>query len=248
MSNNPVAIVTGASRGIGKAVALNFAKLGYDVALIARDEMLLNAVSDEIKTNYQVNTGIFALDVTAREKVDTAVNKIIEAHGRIDVLFNNAGVLYPGTSELSPEDFNKMYQVNVMGTFNFIHAAATQFKKQKFGYIMNLASRAGKVGLGTSGGYASSKFAVVGLSDSLFNEMLPYDVKVTALCPSVIATDMTANFEGFPNEEKIQVEDIVETVNFLLKLGSKAVVKDIDIYNTHFAKMSAALSLNIKDE
>jgi short-subunit dehydrogenase len=243
MSNNPVAIVTGASRGVGKAVALNFAKLGYDVALVARNEELLNAVSDEIKTNYKVNTGIFALDVSDKLKVDSAVKKIIDAHGHIDVLFNNAGILYSGTSELSPEEFNEMYQVNVMGMFNFIHATAPYFKKQKSGYIMNIASMAAKRALGGSGGYAASKSAMMGFNESLFNEMLEYDVKVTALCPSVIATDMTVNFENFPNEEKIQVDDIVATVNFLLKLGPKATIKDIDILNTYFSKVEANISL-----
>lgn len=244
MQNNPVAIVTGASRGIGKAVALNFAHLGYDLALIARDESLLHAVNSEIKDKYPVNTGVFALDVANKSSVDETIHRIITTHGRIDILFNNAGILCQGTSEIDPADFESMIQINLFGFFNFIHAVAPHMKKQRSGYIMNLASLAGKVALASTGGYAASKFAVVGLSEALFNEMLAYNVKVTAICPSVIATDMTEGIQNFPNEEKISVNDIVETVNFLLKLSPKAIIKDIDVHNTFYTKqrnLSAAL-------
>ncbi len=248
MQNKPVAIITGASRGIGKAVALNFAKQGYDCALVATNEALLTDVSHSIKEQYDVNTGVFAIDVTDKKAVDVMVQQVLEAHGRIDVLFNNAGVMHPGTSELSPEDFDHMYQVNVLGSFHFIHAVAPHMKEKRSGYIMNLASRAGKVALAGSGGYAASKFAMVGLSESLFNEMLDFNVKVTCICPSVIDTDMTAGFTGFPDKEKIHVDDIVETVNFLLALSPTATVKDIDVMNTFFAKVMAKLKLDQDEE
>ncbi len=243
MSKNPVALITGASRGIGKAVAMNFAKLGYDVALIARNEKLLQDVSNEIKVTYKVNTGVFALDVADIDKVETAVNKIINAHGKIDVLFNNAGIVYLGTSEVNPDEFQRMLDVNVKGVYNFVHAVAPQMKKQRSGYIMNLSSMAGKRALEATGVYGLTKYAVCGFNEALFYEMLEYNVKVTALCPSVIATDMTSNMPNFPDEEKIQLEDIIETVNFLLKLGANALIKDIEIYNRRFS-LQTSLKIN----
>jgi len=231
--DNPVAIVTGASRGIGRAVALNLANLGYDVALLARTEADLLQVSEEIETQFGVQSGVFSVDVSNKQQVDEVVASIAEAHNGIDLLFNNAGVFIPGTSEVTPEDMDRLINVNLRGAYNMVHAVVPFMKQQQSGYIFNLASRAGKISRPETGAYAMTKFGLVGFNEALFAELQPYNIKVTALCPSVVATDMSAFLETFPEEDKIQLDDIVNTVNYLLGLGDSAVVKDITILCKH---------------
>jgi len=233
---NKVAIITGASRGIGKSAASYFAEQGYDVALIARNRELLEALSDELKQYYQINTGVFALDVCDREAVNACVNQIKRNHASIDVLFNNAGVFSFGTSEISPDDFDKLIDVNLRGVYNFTHAIVPTMKEQRNGYIFNLASDAGKHPIPTSGAYCMTKHGVVGYSQSLCLELAPFNIKVTAICPSVIDTDMGQAFEGFPDEDKITCLDINKTIDYLLTLGPNATVDEVIIKSTHYLK------------
>lgn len=236
MSQNPVAIVTGASRGIGRAAALYFANVGYDVALVARSESDLIKVQDEIhqvinpkrqqEDKAPVESGVFIVDVTDQQQVEDAVSKIHTAHQRIDVLFNNAGIFEPGTSDIAADTLHHMIQVNCLGVYYFTHAVVPHMKQQQSGYIFNLASYSGIRGLAHMGGYSMTKFGVVGFSDSLYKECLPYGIKVTAICPSVIETPMTASSD-MPDEEKIRVDDIVSTVDYLISLSPTATVKKI---------------------
>lgn len=228
--SNPVVVITGASRGIGKAIALNFAKRGYDCALVARSADKLEALQAEIQQQFGVNAGVFALDVADKPQVDAAIERVIKAHGQIDVLFNNAGIVSFGTSEVTPEELKRLIETNLIGAYNFIHAIAPHMKNKRQGYIFNLASRGGKEAIPELGAYALTKFGMVGFSEALYQELLPFNVKVTAICPCVVATDMTAEMKDFPDEEKIQTEDISKTVNYLLDLGRTACVKDIVVY------------------
>ena len=223
---NKVALITGGSRGIGKAVAMDLARQGYDLALIARDEVRLNNVKDEINTLYDVNISTFTLDVQNLDEVKQAIDNTLNAHKKIDVVFNNAGILKNGTDNISPDDFDALLNINLKGMYNILHTIVPQLKTQKSGYIFNLASMAGKVGVPGLGAYALTKFGVVGFNDSLYYELLPYNIKVTALCPSSIATDMTRNFT-ISKEQMISTDDIVKAVNFALSLSDNACVPEL---------------------
>jgi len=230
MSERPVAIVTGASRGIGRAVALYFAKQGYDVALIAQNQQALESLEQEIMAlDNGVKTKGFALDVSQLSEVEAAVSRIMAGHGRIDVLFNSAGIAYGGNANIAPEQFDRLFQVNVTGTYNMIHSIVPIMQQQKSGYIMNLSSTAGLRAVPSAGAYSASKFAITGYSESLLKELSADNIKVTAICPSVTNTDMTQSFD-IPNEIKLSVDDLVTTVDYLLKLGPNAVVKSIAVY------------------
>lgn len=222
-----IAIVTGASSGIGKAVALDLAK-HYHVILVARSEDKLKNVQAEIIKN-QGEASYYVLNVSDANEVQKFVAHVVQQFNRIDILFNNAGILKMGTSDINLSDLNEVIQVNLLGAIYVGNAVALQMKKQQSGYIINLSSLAGKRGLPTHGIYSASKFGLAGYSESLFKELIPYGVKVTTICPSTVATEMTKSFP-IDQQKMITTEDIVKTVNYLLSLGKTAVLQEVLIY------------------
>ena len=231
MSNSKkVALVTGASRGIGKAVSIGLAKMGYRVALTGRNTADLEKVAQEIENNSSPTPLIFQLDITNKKLISEIVKKIVEETGRIDVLINNAGIFFDGSLSLSEENFKKMLDTNLTAQFVVLQEVVPIMKKQKSGYIFNIASRAGVIGFAGNAGYVASKFGFVGLSQSLYRELTPLGIKVTAICPGWVNTQMA--FEaGTPlkPEKMIQPEDIFQTVKSLLSLSHGACIKEIVI-------------------
>lgn len=225
-----VALVTGASRGIGKAISIGLAKMGYKVVLTSRNKSDLESVEQEIKNFNAPSPLLFQLDITNSEQISETVKKIVEQTARIDVLVNNAGIFFDGTLSLSEEKFKKMLETNLSAQFVILQNVVPIMKNQKSGYIFNVSSRAGVIGFEGSGGYVASKFGFVGLSQSLYRELTPQGIKVTAICPSWVNTRMA--FEaGTPleTEKMIQPDDIFETINWLLNLSQGACVKEIVI-------------------
>lgn len=229
-NHDKVALITGA-RGIGRAVALGLAKEGYRICLLSRSKETLQKVANEIVQNSQFSPEplIYECDVTNINSVDEAIQDIIKQCGHIDLLFNNAGILRDGTLD-SVEYFNEMINVNLIGAFNTLHCVVPHMKKRQQGYIFNLASLCGKVGYPGIGAYTASKFGLVGLSESLFNELAPSNIKVTAICPSYVATGMVAHLEYPPENLMIKPDDIFQIVRGLLLLSPNACVKEIVVY------------------
>jgi NAD(P)-dependent dehydrogenase (short-subunit alcohol dehydrogenase family) len=230
-----VAIVTGASRGIGACVAAGLAEDGYVVALTARSKQSLEEVAARIKSNASAKASdstpeilIFALDVQDHEAVERMVSSTVASQGRIDLLFNNAGSGQQGSVDLSHEEFDRVLSINLKGAFNFLKAVVPIMKKQGEGTIINVASRAGKVGFANTGAYAASKFGLVGLSESLYRELCPLGIKVSTLCPSWVDTEMTKDAPVL-QEEMLVPDDLLKTVRWLLSLSPAAVVKDLII-------------------
>ncbi len=220
-----IAVITGASRGIGRAVALSLAAQNYHVALLARNEQALNALADEI-IKAGNSASVHIVDMTHQQDVAEIIAAIAKTYQRIDVFVNNAGIVKAGTSQLSPAEFTELVNTNLLGAFYGLHAVVAVMQQQQKGYIFNLASRAGKVGLPFLGGYSASKFGLVGLSESLYKELVHSHIKVTAICPGLINTDMAKGFKGDP-ESLIQVSDIVKTIDYLLGLGSTVCVSEV---------------------
>jgi len=222
-----LALITGGSRGIGKAVAVDLARQGYDLAIIAKSKKTLVETKSEILRLYgNINIDIFPLDIQNTEDVGGAVDEIHKKHQSIDVVFNNAGLLIRGSDDINPKEFDELVNVNIKGVYNILHFVVPILKEQKSGYIFNLASMAGKRGVPGIGAYALTKFGVVGISDTLYYELLKFNIKVTALCPSAIATDMTQDF-AISHEEMIETTDIVKAVNFVMSLGDNACVPEL---------------------
>lgn len=227
-----LAIVTGASRGIGKTVSMGLAADGYRVALVARSKDKLDAVADKIKNELiaerRLDPIVYPANVADHRQVKTLVSDIVEKCQRIDILFNNAGQGTTGTLELDIKEFDNLLSVNLKGPFSFLKFVVPVMKRQKSGHIINLASRNGKVSVAGLGGYAASKFGLVGLAEALYRELSSEGIKVTTLCPGWVNTDMAIE-AGSPHHpsEIIQPEDILATIRWLLGLSKSVSIMEV---------------------
>ncbi|MFW6289705.1 MAG: SDR family oxidoreductase [Mariniphaga sp.] len=227
-----VALITGASRGIGKAVALGMAELGYQVVLTARNLSDLERVATEAAAKGGLKPAVFEADITRESDVKQMMAQVLKRYKRIDVLVNNAGIHFGGSVELPLQDFKTMLDTNLTAQLMLLQFVVPVMKEQQSGYIFNVASRSGKVGFAGSGGYCATKFGLVGLNESLYRELTPLGIKVTALCPAWVHTGM-AKQAGTPlePEEMIQPHDLFQTIKWLLTLSPGACVKEVVITN-----------------
>ncbi len=200
------AIITGASRGIGYEVSAYFAIKGYNLSLIARSQESLDSAIEALQSAFPgSDIKGYSLDVSQMEEAYNTIKTVIAEHGgQIDILFNNAGIAERGTTDMPLSEFADVQAINVNGAFAVAKSVAECMREQRSGYIFNLASNSGKRARANMGGYAASKFALVGFSQSLFREMLPYGVKVTSICPSIVATSMTKK-SPLPDEKKFSL-------------------------------------------
>jgi len=226
-----VAVITGASRGIGACVAEGLAADGYALALTARSHGALKKLAETIDRNYKSALPVvtYPLDVQDNEAVEAMINSVKSKFGRIDLLFNNAGIAKLGNvDEMVVEDFDQVLAINLRGAFHFLRAVVPIMKQQGSGTIINIASDAGKNGYAGWGAYCASKFGLVGLSESLYKELSSYGVKVTAICPGWVDTEM-AKVSNLHSEEMISPKDILNTVRWLMSLSPAAIVKELVI-------------------
>ncbi len=218
---NKVAVITGGGRGIGKATALRLAEEGADVAILFRErEKTANEVVEKIKQMGR-KAKAYRVDVTEWEEVKKAFKEIEKDFGRIDILVNNAGVLlqYKPLEEIEIDEWNLVLQVNLRGVFYCSKAAIPIMKKTPGGVIINISSFASRLGgtLGTH--YAASKAGVNGLTVSLSQELVPHGIRVNAVAPGPVETEVVLNL---PKEK---VNEIVSRVS-LKRLGKPEEVAD----------------------
>jgi len=226
--NKKIALVTGASQGVGRTIAIHLAKKNYFIVLLARNQDKLKTVHETILQQGGSCT-YYSADVADAEQVKSCVRNIIETHGKIDLLFNNAGILKHGTSTLADSEIDELLKINLNGAIYVAKYVAEQMKAQKNGYIINLSSLGGKVAASFAGIYAASKFGLTGFSEALAKEMSLYHVKVTNICPHVITTEMTAG-RTFKPEDMIEQADIEKTIDYLLSLSKNAIPLELVIH------------------
>jgi short-subunit dehydrogenase len=232
IKKNKVAIITGAGKGIGKAVTIGLANLGYQTILVGRNIKDLDELAISISKDSEHNPEVIQLDITSSEKVKIAISEIYYKYNRIDILVNNAGIYIEGSVDISETNFTKMLETNLTAQYIFLHEIIPIMKNQKSGYIFNVASRAGKIGFAESGAYSASKFGLVGLNESLYRELVPLGISVTALCPGWVNTNMAIEAGTKLHAEKmIQPEDLFNTVKWLLSLSPGACVKEVILEN-----------------
>ena len=186
------ALVTGASRGIGRAIALGLARHGFDVVLndVARQKDQLEAVRTEIEAIGQRAVAVFA-DVSDGNAVRAMVSQALAATGRIDAVVNNAGILIPGAVEALPEaHWDAVMDVNAKGTFLVVQALLPHMRERGYGRIVNIASIGGKHGAPEQAHYSASKAAVMGFTRVLAQEVGEQGITANCVCPGIIVTDM----------------------------------------------------------
>jgi len=203
---NKTAIVTGGSKGLGLAMAEGLASAGANLVIISRNEKEGKAAAEKIVKEYKTKAIAISATVTSEEEIQKAVATTIKEFGSIDILINNAGINIRGPiDELSYEDFKKVQQTNVDGTWLPSKAVVPQMKKQKSGRIINLASTLGVVGLANRTPYATSKGAVVQMTRALALELAPFHITVNAICPGPFLTDMNIPIKDDENTKKFIV-------------------------------------------
>jgi 3-oxoacyl-[acyl-carrier protein] reductase len=189
---NQVAVVTGAGRGIGHAIAVRLAKEGARVASVSRTEANAQRTADEINSLRADAAKAYAVDVADQAAVQRAAAQIFEDFGRVDVLVNNAGVTRDGLSmRMSMEDWDTVLNTNLKGAFNFIQAVMRPMIKQRSGRIINISSIAGLTGNAGQANYSASKAGLIGLTKTLARELASRGITVNAVAPGLIETDMT---------------------------------------------------------
>jgi 3-oxoacyl-[acyl-carrier protein] reductase len=187
-----VAVVTGAGRGIGRAVALAYARMGADVACVSRTEENSAKAAAEVEALGRRAWAV-AVDVSDTAAVDAAAGKILDDAGRVDILVNNAGVTRDNLlMRMSEEEWDTVINTNLKGAFNFTKALTRPFIKQRSGRIINIASVIGLIGNAGQSNYAASKAALIGFTKSIAKELAPRGITVNAIAPGFIETDMTA--------------------------------------------------------
>lgn len=228
---NQVAIITGAGRGIGHAIALQLASAGARVAVVSRTELNALKTADEINAKHAGMAKAYAVDVANHSAVKELTEKIVADFSRIDILVNNAGLTRDGLSmRMSEEDWDLVLDTNLKGAFNFIQAVQRTMLRQKSGRIINIASVAGLMGNAGQANYVASKAGLIGLTKTIAREMASRGITVNAVAPGFITTDMT---EVLPENIKTSVvsqiplgafgqpSDIAAAVAFLASADAK---------------------------
>lgn len=223
-----VAIVTGSSSGIGKAIALRFGAEGAKVVVTARRMPLCEQTVGQI-----VKAGgeawAIQTDVSDERQVERLIDDTTKRYGRLDILVNNAGIIAGGRlADTTTTSFDEVMNVNLRGTFFCCRAGFRQMKKQGGGLIINMSSVAGVQAWAGTGTYSASKHGVMALTKSLADEGRPHHIKVAAICPGGVADDLVdASPDDILRSEKIDPFDIAETALYLATLGKYSVVHQI---------------------
>ena len=232
---NKKAIITGGSRGLGKATAIAFAKLGIDVAITGRNEEKLQETVSELKA-LGVNAFYEIFDVGNYNEVQVGIKNIISNLGTVDILVNNAGIAAIGSfNEMEVSVWEQIIQTNVLGMYYVTKEVLPHLIAKNEGDIINVASTAGLNGNANISAYSASKFAVIGLSESLMKEVRKNNIRVNTLTPSTIASDMTLELgmtDGNP-EKVLQPEDFAQLIVAGLQLPRRAMLANASLWSTN---------------
>ncbi len=233
---NQIAVITGAGRGIGRAIALKFASEGADIVCISRTVESSEKVAAEVRALGR-KAWVFAVDVADSAAVTSATEKILAEAGKIDILVNNAGITRDGLlMRMSDADWDAVLNTNLKGAFLFTKAFSRTFIKNRSGKILNITSVIGLVGNAGQCNYAASKAGMIGFTQSAAKEMASRGITVNALAPGFVETDMTAvlpaEFKAellkrIPMGTLVQPEDVAAAALFLVSPGARYITGQV---------------------
>lgn len=230
------ALVTGGSRGLGKAIALALAAEGVEVAITGRNEKSLKETTKELQTR-GIKTMYSVFDISNFQKVEFSLKKLQNDFGTFDILINNAGIAAFGSFLDMPEkEWMNIVQTNLFGPYYVSKTILPSMIEKKGGDIINVSSTAGLKGGATTSAYSVSKAGLISLSESLMFEMRKHNIRVTTLTPSTIASDMSVKelkiTDGNP-EKVLQPEDFADLVIDILKLNKRALLANASLWSTN---------------
>jgi short-subunit dehydrogenase len=224
---NKLIVVTGGTKGIGRAILERFAQAGFDVVTCARKADELDKLKENFESKFKVNAFVQVADMADKKQVKAFTEFVNNLHRPIDVLVNNAGYFVPGSVLDEAEgSLESMIDTNVYSAYYTTRGLAPAMKKDKSGYIFNMCSIASIKAYPNGGSYAISKFALLGFSKVLREELKEFGVRVTAILPGATRT---ASWDGveLPDERFMKVEDVADTVFAAYSLSSRSVVEEI---------------------
>ncbi len=230
------ALVTGASRGIGQAIALKLGQAGYRCILTARNEEKLVATQKLLEQSQAPQPVVIPADLANEQSIASLAQEALQAtNNRIDVLVNNAGVLYlKPFLDLSLNELDEMMAVNFRAVFYLTQLILPAMIDRQGGTIVNIASLAGKNGFKTGTGYGASKWALRGWANSLMLEVRQYNIRVVTIFPGSVNTDMAGHSPTAPlRETMIQPEDVAEAVLTAVQMPQRSMISEIDIRPTN---------------
>ena len=215
---NQAAIVTGAGRGIGQAIAMRLAAEGARVACVSRTPENAKRVADELNAQRADSAKHYAVDVADHAAVQKVGSQILSDFTKIDILVNNAGVTRDGLAmRMSVEDWDTVINTNLRGAFNFSQAILRAMIKQRSGRIINITSVIGLIGNAGQANYAASKAGLIGFTKSLARELASRNITVNAIAPGFITTDMTAGLS----------DEVKKTIQSQIPLGKTGTPEDV---------------------
>jgi short-subunit dehydrogenase len=222
-------VVTGGTKGIGKAIIERFSQDGWTIATCSRSEKDLNELKSEVKEKFGNSIRCFRADLSKKDQVRSFAEFVGMIAKPVEILINNSGTFIPGLVHLEPEGaLENMIETNLYSAYNLSRAIIPGMKKKKSGHIFNLCSVASLQAYPNGGSYSISKFALQGMSKALREEMKEFGIRVTSVMPGAV---LTPSWEGvdFPKERFIKPEDIAEIIYSTFQLSKRSVVEDIVI-------------------
>lgn len=221
-------VITGASRGIGKAIAGRFIREGWDAALCGLNQSRIQETAAAFRQEHpEVSLLAEAVDVGRRPEVAAFAEKVLDTFSAVDVLVNNAGVFVPGNIHEEEEGIlESTMAVNLFGAYHLSRALLPSMMARQRGHVFNICSTASLQAYPQGGAYSITKHALLGFSRNLREEMKPFGIKVTAVCPGPTWTDSWKGFEG-PEDRMMPPEDVAEVIWQACQLAPQTVIEDI---------------------
>jgi 3-oxoacyl-[acyl-carrier protein] reductase len=225
-----VAVVTGGTRGIGRAIARTLLAEGMHVAVCGRDGAAAERAADELSRDASGRAIGGACDVADEQAAAAFVERAAAELGRIDVLVNNAGVGgFASIAEMTPADFRRIIETNLVGVFNMCHAAVPHLRRAGGGYIVNISSLAGKNPFAGGAAYNASKFGLNGFSEAIMQDLRYDDIRVSYVMPGSVATEFGGNDPEAGEDWKLHADDVAQVVVDLLHFAPRALPSRVEI-------------------